>query len=194
MNTSTLQTDAPRWRHLALDTIEPQPWRNGGGLTRELVAWPQPQDWRWRLSVAQVDADGPFSVFDGVRRWFAVLEGAGVRLTMPAGPRVLRGSDAAFEFDGAEPVHCELLDGPTLDLNLMTRGVAARMRRLSGCLRLTVPEGRTVALYANRQHARIAWGEREWVAAPRSLIWCAWPTEAVLQLHAADALWMEIDA
>ena len=51
-------------------------WRNGGGRTRELLAWPDAADWKVRVSVADVESDGPFSAFPGVQRWFAVLEGA----------------------------------------------------------------------------------------------------------------------
>jgi len=53
----------PAWQHIALPNTQPSPWKNGGGTTRELLAWPDPQDWTLRLSVAQVEADGPFSRF-----------------------------------------------------------------------------------------------------------------------------------
>lgn len=65
---------------VGLDAVASTPWRNGGGATRELLAWPDPRDWAIRLSVAEVERDGPFSQFPGVRRWFAVLSGGGVRL------------------------------------------------------------------------------------------------------------------
>ena len=61
------------WNAVRLDQVTAQPWRNGGGLTRELLAWPGGEDWRLRLSVAQVTQDGPFSQFGGVQRWFSVL-------------------------------------------------------------------------------------------------------------------------
>ncbi|MFG5407966.1 HutD family protein [Piscinibacter sakaiensis] len=38
-----------------------QPWRNGGGHTRELWTWPADGPWQARLSVADIAADGPFS-------------------------------------------------------------------------------------------------------------------------------------
>jgi environmental stress-induced protein Ves len=41
------------------------PWRNGGGRTRELLAWPSAEDWQLRVSVAEIEADGPFSAFPG---------------------------------------------------------------------------------------------------------------------------------
>jgi uncharacterized protein len=108
--------------------VVPQPWRNGGGRTRELLAWPAASaDWRVRVSVAEIEADGPFSMFPGARRWFAVLKGAGVELTIDGAPRRATRNDAPISFDGAAPTACRLLDGPTLDLNLMLRNAPGRM-------------------------------------------------------------------
>lgn len=98
----------------------PQPWRNGGGQTRELLVWPPKGEWQLRISRADIAADGPFSAFPGVQRWFAVLQGAGVELALPM-PQTLRAGDAPLEFDGAAAPDCSLLDGPTQDLNLMAR-------------------------------------------------------------------------
>lgn len=106
----------------------PMPWRNGGGQTRELLAWPAGAGWQLRISRADVTQDGPFSAFPGVERWFTVLEGAGVRLHFPAGPRMLRPGDAPCRFDGGLAPDCSLVDGPTQDLNLMARGGAATMQ------------------------------------------------------------------
>ena len=107
---------------ITLAGTPPQPWRNGGGSTRELLAWPSAQDWQLRLSVADIEADGPFSVFDGVQRWFAVLQGAGVLLTIDGQPQWQRPADTPLQFAGAARTDCRLLDGPTRDLNLMLRG------------------------------------------------------------------------
>ena len=92
-----------------------QRWRNNGGWTRELLAWPPGQDWELRISVADIEADGPFSAFAGVERWFAVLHGAGVDL---AG-QVLTQASELFAFSGDEALSCHLLDGMTRDFNLM---------------------------------------------------------------------------
>ena len=108
------------------DHVEPQPWRNGGGLTRELLAWPSQDDWALRLSVADIRADGPFSAYPGVDRWFVVLEGGGVMLALPEGRRRLGTADAPLAFRGEAAPACELLDGPTRDLNLMLRRDAGR--------------------------------------------------------------------
>ncbi len=112
------------------DATEPRPWRNGGGLTRELLAWPHHDnsgdDWALRISVADIRADGPFSAFPGVDRWFAVLEGAGVLLGLPEGQRSVEIADAPLAFRGEAAPHCGLLDGATRDLNLMIRRDAGR--------------------------------------------------------------------
>ena len=108
------------------DAVEPQPWRNGGGLTRELLAWPGRDAWALRISVADIRADGPFSAFAGVDRWFAVLEGAGVTLALPEGRRYVQAGDDALAFAGEAAPHCKLLDGATRDLNLMIRRDAGR--------------------------------------------------------------------
>lgn len=117
----------PDPRTVRLDDTPPQPWRNGGGVTRELLTWPTAtadatDDWQVRISVADIGADGPFSAFPGVQRCFCVLEGDGVDLTVNGITHRLRAGDAPLHFDGAARAHCGLLQGPTRDLNLMLRG------------------------------------------------------------------------
>ena len=115
----------PAFRLVALADVPPQPWRNGGGLTRELLTWPPGQAaWQLRVSVADITRDGPFSGFAGVQRWFQVLSGAGVRLGLGAAARTLTPADPPWAFDGASAPACELLDGPTQDLNLMVQQAA----------------------------------------------------------------------
>lgn len=108
-------------------TTPPQPWRNGGGQTRELWVWPVAGPWQLRISRADIDRDGAFSAFADVTRWFAVLQGTGVTLQLGARQRVLRPGDAALCFDGAQAPDCHLIDGPTQDLNLMALGGDAAM-------------------------------------------------------------------
>jgi uncharacterized protein len=103
--------------------LPPEPWANGGGVTRTLLAWPDPRHWWLRISVADVAQAGPFSVFPGVDRWFAVLAGDGVRLRTQGQPPIeLRTGQASMHvFRGDDATECELLGGPTRDLNLMLR-------------------------------------------------------------------------
>ncbi|MGA3158091.1 MAG: HutD family protein [Steroidobacteraceae bacterium] len=113
----------PEPRLIYAPDLTPQPWRNGGGQTRELMLWPSdPEAWRVRVSLARIDRSGPFSAFPGVERWFTVIEGAGVILSIDSQVLKLDGSSAPFFFDGGNPPNCSLIDGPTDDLNLMCRG------------------------------------------------------------------------
>lgn len=114
-----------------LEDVKAQPWKNGGGVTRELLAWPDANNWVMRLSVADIERDGPFSAFVGIDRWFAVLTGNGVRLGASQQP-VIAG-EAPIYFDGADAPACTLINGPTRDLNLMIRREAAAgwMRRVA---------------------------------------------------------------
>lgn len=104
-----------------LDSVQPQPWRNGGGVTRELLAWPPGSGGGWlvRVSVADIVRDGPFSAYPGVQRGFSVLEGAGVVLGFASRELTLTPASAPLHFDGAEAPGCRLVSGPTRDLNLM---------------------------------------------------------------------------
>jgi environmental stress-induced protein Ves len=111
------------------------PWKNGGGVTREVAAWPPGagfDDFDWRVSMAEVAADGPFSTFPGVERTLAVLEG---RLRLAVEDRrqiILSAETAAVAFPGEAAVHAVVEAGPVLDLNLMSRRgkVTAQLTRL----------------------------------------------------------------
>lgn len=128
MSRPAAPTGHPPAVHLVrLADVAPQPWRNGGGLTRELLAWPAgAAAWQVRVSVAEIRRDGPFSVFAGVQRCFQVLSGAGVLLGAGAAARRLTPADAPWAFDGAAGLDCQLLDGPTQDLNLMVQQAAGQ--------------------------------------------------------------------
>jgi len=107
---------------LRADDITPTPWKNGGGISRDLLFWPAADAWCVRISLADITRDGPFSPYPGVKRWFAVVEGDGVELQFAAGSRLQRRGDAPLHFDGADAPGCRLLSGMTRDLNLMLQG------------------------------------------------------------------------
>ncbi|GAA2372242.1 hypothetical protein Cme02nite_00480 [Catellatospora methionotrophica] len=96
-------------------------WRNGGGITREIFVHPPGADnYRWRLSIADVSEDGPFSAFPGYRRMITVLTGVGMRLTVDGAEHDI-GPLEPFAFDGDAQTTCTLLGGPITDLNLIVR-------------------------------------------------------------------------
>ena len=109
-----------------LQNVQPQPWRNGGGSTCELLAWPAGADWQCRISVARIEKNGPFSAFPGVERWFAVVQGEGVVLRFANRRALLSMGSEPLRFEGASAPQCDLLDGPTQDLNLMAQSAAGR--------------------------------------------------------------------
>ena len=96
------------WQVVRLEDTVATPWRNGGGVTRELAAWPSSTDWTWRISVAEIGQSGPFSTFDGVDRWFAVLAGSGVQLIVDQQTHHLTATQQPFFFDGAASTNCQL--------------------------------------------------------------------------------------
>lgn len=113
------------------DAVSPQPWQNHGGYTRELLAWPSAAEPLLRISLADIDSDGPFSAFAGMQRWFMVLEGAGVELDFGGDSKSVTPDDPPLHFDGAAAPRCRLLDGGTRDLNLMHRcGSDAAIQRV----------------------------------------------------------------
>ena len=69
-------------RRMALQDFELLPWRNGAGQTREVSTGYLARDkdsseaWDWRLSVADIPANGPFSSFPGIDRTAVLLHGA----------------------------------------------------------------------------------------------------------------------
>ena len=51
------------------------PWRNGAGLTRELWVGGAGDVPAWRLSLADLTTDAPFSLYPGYDRVFLPLDG-----------------------------------------------------------------------------------------------------------------------
>jgi environmental stress-induced protein Ves len=111
---------------LALSTLPATPWKNGGGTTREIAAFPPGaglDDFGWRLSVAEVERDGPFSVFSGVDRTIVLLDGAGMRLRdrNTGGEHVLTVPGVPHGFAGEAAIQARLIGGATSDFNAMVR-------------------------------------------------------------------------
>ena len=123
------------------------PWKNGGGTTTEIAVAPEGaslNDFDWRISMAHVGQDGPFSSFPGIDRTLSVLTGAGIILAFGDGKRIRldRGS-APYPFAADRAVEGLLVDGAIDDLNVMSRRGRWRHRveRLSGAGSLNATEG-----------------------------------------------------
>ncbi len=101
------------------------PWKNGGGETVEIAISPQGAglaDFDWRISMATVASDGPFSIFPGIDRTLSILEGNGMRLLIEGrDPVVLTRESDPLAFAADIAVSATLPDGAITDLNVMTR-------------------------------------------------------------------------
>lgn len=135
-------------------------WKNGGGVTREIAAGPEGagmDDFAWRVSLAEVTAGGPFSVFPGVDRVLTLAEGAGMDLAIGGVRRLVDRRFAPQRFPGDEPTDCRLLGGPVVNFNVMYRrsAVTADTAVVRGDLALTVRPGETLLVVALEGAAEI---------------------------------------
>jgi len=124
-------------------SLVPVPWKNGTGNMTDIAAGPpgaQTHAFDWRISLATITQDSAFSLFPGVDRTLALVEGQGMVLDVDDGSRFVLGApgeeDTVVEFDGESAIRATLNGGATLDFNVMTRRAVCRhkfgRRRLSG--------------------------------------------------------------
>lgn len=138
-------------------------WKNGLGETIEVAVFPEGGSldaFGWRVSMASVAADGPFSEFPGIDRTLAILSGDGIRLAVEGRAEVeLDRSSAPHPFPADVPTAAFLRGGPVTDLNVMTRrGIwrhAVRRIELCGSEDLTL-NGTTALLLCTDGEMRIS--------------------------------------
>lgn len=111
-----------------------QPWKNGGGVTHEIVRWPDNEAYNEaydvRISLAEDRAPGPFSRFPGYRRWSFLAAGAPITLDVAGVVHELVALGDHLEVGGDVAISCALPAGPTRLLNFLVRdGVAAQIGR-----------------------------------------------------------------
>lgn len=134
-------------------------WKNGGGVTREIASRPSGSAaFDWRVSIASIERDGPFSGWHGVDRTFAVIDGI-VVLSSPVGTRTLGPDDEPWTFDGGAAVDCRLPNGAARALNLMVRRGRAvgRVYRVHGAPR-EVGDAVAAVCYAVEGRSRCRYG------------------------------------
>lgn len=96
------------------------PWKNGGGTTTEIWKAVSPDgEMLWRLSIADVPSDGPFSAFPGIDRFIMIIEGKGMELTVDGRPQRLNELFEPFAFSGDAKTECRLTADSIRDFNLM---------------------------------------------------------------------------
>src|SRR5260370_2673399 len=117
--------DGPALKIIRASDCRTTPWKNGGGSTTEIAAEPSGASldtFDWRVSMATVASDGPFSEFPGIDRTLAVIKGSGLLLTIGSNTpvTVVPGSDPVH-FAGDIATSARLIAGEITDLNVMTR-------------------------------------------------------------------------
>lgn len=142
-------------RHLHPSDYQVMPWNNGGGMTTEIAVHPENSSLSaksliWRVSIADVAADGPFSLFPGYDRHIMTIAGHGMRLD--AGERGIIDLTERLvpqRFSGDWEVTGRLNSGPVRDFNVMadrSRVLSAlSVERLARPRKLTAGEGTLLA-------------------------------------------------
>jgi len=114
---------------IKFEDLHATPWKNGGGVTRELYGYPAAASFDaflWRASIADVAQTGAFSSFPGVDRVITLLEGEGMQLLADNGKQTsLTTPLQPYCFRGEEQITARLEGGPCKDFNLMLRRGAA---------------------------------------------------------------------
>lgn len=114
------------WHDFNTSALPKTPWKNGGGSTTELVRWPENatlDNFIWRVSIATIASDGPFSRFESVDRIIALIQGPGVCLrdTVAGVDHKLDQPMRAFAFAGEASIYCTAGSAVSRDFNTMTR-------------------------------------------------------------------------
>ncbi|MFE7664028.1 HutD/Ves family protein [Streptomyces celluloflavus] len=167
-------------------------WRNGGGVTREVAVHPPGAGWDafdWRVSLAEVTADGPYSPLPGVRRILTVVAGAGTELTVAGVSRLRADRYRPLAFPGGAATAGRLLDGPVVNLNVMLREGRARatVEMVRGSRRVAAGPGSGAG--SGTDGGRSA-GHGVLVMALEGRTRLSAPGEPVVALERFDAVWL----
>lgn len=98
------------------------PWKNGGGMTAEIARGgkrTKNSDWEWRVSIAVVETNGPFSIFRGIERTMSIIEGNGIDLVSPDGVSFTLSLFKIVKFDGETVLKGRLRHGSVKNFNVM---------------------------------------------------------------------------
>ncbi len=117
---------------LTADNYRKMTWKNGLGFTTEMVIEPADStvlanNFHWRLSSAELNQDGPFSLFPGYTRIITIKDGGPLKLSFKSETHQLI-PGKVFSFSGEDSVYCELESTKTTDLNLIYNSTNTRCK------------------------------------------------------------------
>jgi environmental stress-induced protein Ves len=175
------------------------PWKNGLGSTTEVAVHPPGaglEDFDWRISMASVTADGPFSAFTNIDRTLCVLDGAGILLDVAGRkPEVLTPTSAPCAFPGDAATSASLIDGAITDLNIMS----SRARVMHSVERMVLagplerrPKADTTVILCRRGATLVHCGEEATRLAPfDSALFEAAASISLAPEAASEIFWIE---
>ena len=167
------------------------PWKNGGGETTEIAIFPEGaglDDFDWRVSMARVEASGPFSLFAGIDRTLAILDGAGIILSVEGRiPFGLTARSEPLTFPADVATSAALIAGPITDLNVMTRRgrLAHKVARheFSGSIEIAFDAAETLLLCHSGDIKVSAGGEQASLRQFDTAIFGKYPSTARIDAH-----------
>ena len=151
-----------RARLLKPSDYRAMPWKNGGGITTELLIEPEgatlETGFQWRLSMADVRTDGPFSAFPDCERTLMVMKGKGLELDFNGkGCKRLEAPYEPVRFPGEWHASGRLLDGPCRDFNVIThRSFTHQVCVLRPEPRVVLPASPTLLAFCAQVRARVS--------------------------------------
>ena len=168
-----------------------RPWKNGGGVTREIAIWPPASDlekFDWRVSIAEVREPGPFSHFENIDRTLMILKGR-LMLTFTERAMELCPDSAPCTFPGDVSCFGAPVDGPVIDLNVMTRRGRAAARVWVVANDSHSVKGKA-AILLSRGEIKVRSGELEFHLEPLDALQTGGPCELLVE---GSALLIEIE-
>jgi hypothetical protein len=109
---------------LRIERLDPSdyrhtPWKNGGGVTVDIVLVTDKDAEVWRFGRTPIVAPGPFSDYSGFDRVEVLVAGSGLVLESPEGEIDVRQPFRPVRFAGETPIVSRLEAGPVEVVNLI---------------------------------------------------------------------------
>jgi uncharacterized protein len=176
------------------DDYRHMPWKNGGGVTVEIAIHPPGaslEAFDWRVSMASVIEDGPFSRFADIDRTLSILSGEGLELFVAGdAPVILTMDSVPHGFAADADTLARLIDGPVTDFNVMTR--RGRCRHSVQCVAagskdVALPEGYTLLAYCCEGSAHLVVGDQAFALAADETLICPADRSVNVRVEAGES-------
>lgn len=187
------------YRYFPQSEFTCMPWKNGGGRTWEIHRQPAHGDaWLWRMSVADIERDGPFSAFPDCDRELILLSGEGMQLGFGTHSSAVLPPYGQIRFAGEHTPDCHLIDGATRDFNAIWQRdamhISCQRRAMTGSLWCIAEPGVSWFVYMLSGSARIKDDPQSPLASTGDALWLQpenGQLRLVLEAH-GEALWFKL--